>query len=66
MLGRVILFIGNKLFIAQDYTNVWIKRELENKTKLIYKDLTEQHIYKNLTCLGTRNTCAYMQEKVGS
>ena len=53
----MVLFIGNKLFISQEYTNVGIKREVENKSK------TYLHIYKNLTCLQVKNTYTYIHGK---
>ena len=59
MLGRVILFIGNKLFISLYYTNVGIKKEVENKTKTYLERLNLTTNLQNLTCLQVRNTYIY-------
>ena len=41
--------IGNKLFISQEYTNVGIKRQVENKTKTYLQRLNmftgKEHIH---------------------
>ena len=44
---------------------VGIKKEVENKTKTYLERLNLTNL-QNLTCLQVRNTCTYIQGKVGS
>ena len=60
MLGRVILVIGNKFFISQDYTNVGIKREVENKTKTyLQRPNVTTYLQKLHMFMGKEHTYIY-------
>ena len=63
MLGRVILVIGNKLFISQDYTNVGIKREVENKTKTyLQRPNVTTYLQKPNMFMGKEHVHIYMEK----